>query len=345
MPYEFALRPRIRLREGFEPPRRARFRLRLPKVALPVLAYWGVAAAVTYQLLHWHDQPEAPAQAELAPPADTGSHWWDVPPSALPGVAPRRDVERVPVPPHAPEPSLDDVPSIEEPIAEEPVPSASASDLLASNAPSFARDESDFARRFGRDPLTDGEPRPRRASRADREAEEYGRKLALRDDSSTSEATPGSRHSVASESIAAPGVLGLSPLDSADTNRDAPRRPQILGAVPPDAPAQVASALPSCEAAQARANQDVTIGADNGAPDLSREVIAHVLDNGVWIARCDIPMTTSVDLCVAIQGGKVIGASVSSRPASAAINACVKRRAASLSFPYSARVDLARTHF
>jgi len=78
---------------------------------------------------------------------------------------------------------------------------------------------------------------------------------------------------------------------------------------------------------------------------LVREAIAHVLDNGVWIARCDIPMTTSVDLCVAIQGGKVIGASVNSRPPSAAINACVKRRAASLSFPYSARVDVARTHF
>ena len=89
----------------------------------------------------------------------------------------------------------------------------------------------------------------------------------------------------------------------------------------------------------------MTIGAASGAPDLSREVIAHVLDNGVWIARCDIPMTTSVELCVAIQGGKVIGASVSSHPASTAINACVKRRAASLSFPYSARIDLARTHF
>jgi hypothetical protein len=56
-------------------------------------------------------------------------------------------------------------------------------------------------------------------------------------------------------------------------------------------------------------------------------------------------MTTTVDLCVAIQAGKVIGASVVSRPASAAINACVKRRAAGLSFPYSARVDLAKTHF
>ncbi len=341
MPYEFALRPRIRLREGFEPPRRVR--ARLPKIALPVLAYWGVAAAITYQLLHWHDQPEAAAQAALAPPVDQGPHWWDVPPSALPGVAPKRDVERVPVPPHAVEPPLEnDVPRVEEPIAEEPEPS----DSLATT-PSFARDESDFERRYRRDPRSANGSNPRGESRAEREAEEYGRKLALRDAptdaDSTSTSTVG--RSVSNQSIAAPGVLGLSPLDSQSANQDAPRGPQLLGAVPPDAPAQVASALPSCEAAQARANQDVTIGADNGAPDLSREAIAHVLDNGVWIARCDIPMTTSVELCVAIQGGKVIGASVSSHPASTAINACVKRRAASLSFPYSARIDLARTHF
>lgn len=343
MPYEFALRPRIRLREGFEPPRRARFRLRLPKIALPVLAYWAVAAAITYQLLHWHDQPEAPAQAALAPPADTGPHWWDVPPSALPGVAPTHDVERVPVPPHAAEPPpLNDVPSVEEPIAEEAAASALAPDALAHDAPSFARDESDF----GRDPRDPHDPGVRRESRAEREAEEYGRKLALRDDSAREGPMPNARRSVSSESVAAPGILGLSPLDSGnDSEREAPRSPQILGAVPPDAPAQVASALPSCEAAQARANQEVKIGEGNGAPDLSREVIARVLDNGVWIARCDIPMTTSVDLCVAIQGGKVIGASVSSRPSSAAINACVKRRAASLTFPFSARVDLARTHF
>jgi hypothetical protein len=70
-----------------------------------------------------------------------------------------------------------------------------------------------------------------------------------------------------------------------------------------------------------------------------------VLDNGVWIARCDIPMSTSIELCVAIQAGKVIGVSVSSHPASAAIDACVKRRAAGLRFPFSSRVDIAKTHF
>jgi hypothetical protein len=134
----------------------------------------------------------------------------------------------------------------------------------------------------------------------------------------------------------------LAPLAPApEPTRDAP----LLGAAPPDAPAAVANALPSCEAAAATANQEMDLSARDRTPDLSREAIASVLDNGVWIARCDIPMTTSVDLCVAIRGGKAIGASVVSRPASAAINACVRRRAASLSFPYSARVDIAKTHF
>jgi hypothetical protein len=78
---------------------------------------------------------------------------------------------------------------------------------------------------------------------------------------------------------------------------------------------------------------------------LPTQAIAAVLENGAWLSSCAVPEHTSLDVCVAIKGGRVVGASVTSRPANAALSACVKRRASSLQFPYSPHVDLARTRF
>jgi hypothetical protein len=70
-----------------------------------------------------------------------------------------------------------------------------------------------------------------------------------------------------------------------------------------------------------------------------------VLENGAWLSSCNVPEHTALDVCVAIKGGRVVGASVTSRPADAALNGCVKRRASSLQFPYSPHLDIARTRF
>ncbi|HEY4106427.1 MAG TPA: hypothetical protein VGM44_21150 [Polyangiaceae bacterium] len=331
MPVEFALRARIHLREGFEKPRRSRFRL--PKFTLPVLAYWGVAAAITYQLLHWHDHPEVSSEARLAAfvPSEPARSWKQTPVTAP-------TFEAVPAPAVRAQPPEEPAlpPSEEEPVADAPASSEQslgADSRLASNDVADSR-----ALRRERQPndALFGVAPERRTRR---------RKLGLHDfheaRSNDVEAPP--QRSVSHESIPAPDLFSLSPLAPNAPSHDA--APPLLGATPPDAPSAVANALPSCEAAAASANQEVNLAERDNTPDLSREAIAQVLDNGVWIARCDIPLNTSVDLCVAIQRGKVIGVSVSARPASAAINACVKRRAAGLSFPFSARVDVAHTHF
>jgi hypothetical protein len=83
----------------------------------------------------------------------------------------------------------------------------------------------------------------------------------------------------------------------------------------------------------------------NGTADLPTTAIAAVLENGAWLSSCDVPASTSLDVCVAIRGGRVIGASVVSRPADARATACVRSRAAALQFPYSSHVDIARTRF
>ena len=104
-------------------------------------------------------------------------------------------------------------------------------------------------------------------------------------------------------------------------------------------------ALPSCESAAASANQSVDLRAGPGAPDLSREAFASILENGAYLASCAIPSRTALDLCVAVQNGKAVGVSVSSEPRDANVIACVRRAVSALRFPQSDRLDVTRTRF
>jgi len=115
---------------------------------------------------------------------------------------------------------------------------------------------------------------------------------------------------------------------------------------PPETPRPASgSALPSCESALASASQDIDFSGSNRAADLPTQAIAAVLENGAWLASCGVPEHTALDVCVAIKGGRVVGVSVSTRPADGALSACVRRRASSLQFPYSPHLDIARTRF
>ncbi len=103
--------------------------------------------------------------------------------------------------------------------------------------------------------------------------------------------------------------------------------------------------MPSCESAAATANQDIDLRAGPGAPDLTRDAFAPVLENGSYLSHCAIPARTALAICVAVQDGKAVGVSVTTEPQSAAINACVRRSVAGLRFPRSARLDVTHTRF
>ncbi|HEX7452795.1 MAG TPA: hypothetical protein VF294_10935 [Polyangiaceae bacterium] len=283
MPLEFALRPRIRLRDDFAaPPRRSR--LRLPRLALPVLGYWLAAFGITYALVHAHDSPDtAPLAAEsLAasePPADV------VPPT------PASEPEPAAVAPE-PEPNV----VVPPPTADEQAP------LSLADAPRPSR----FAA-----------PREERVVEPPR----------ARTQSTLSE------NDIAP--LASP-FRGLEP-PSARAVAAPPLRERET--------ARASGSLPSCEAAAAAATQDLDFASSDRTADLPSSAIAGVLENGAWLGSCELPTSTSLDVCVAIQGGRVTAATVISRPADARLNACVKQRAAALQFPYSSRVDIARTRF
>jgi len=317
MPLEFALRPRIRIAEGFAPPRRSRWRV--PKLVLPIAAYWLTAAFITYELCHLHDHPTAPlAEPALAAPAvePAARAWWEAPSAPEPAALP-----------------------VQAPIAPQPAPSTPLIDVAEEPAPVVRDAEQSAAELSAPSPSFSAEPETSRSHRRRAQSEPETPPVARE---RAPQAAPNEAYVVGSTGalVRAEDIAPLTP-DLAPDPTPAPAAP--TAALAPDSPDS--GGLPSCEAAAAAAKQDIDFAHRDSTPDLSRDAIARVLDNGVWIARCDIPMSTSIELCVAIQNGKVIGVSVGSHPASAAINRCVKRRALGLHFPYSPRVDLAKTHF
>jgi hypothetical protein len=106
-----------------------------------------------------------------------------------------------------------------------------------------------------------------------------------------------------------------------------------------------AVSLPSCESAAAAANETLDLRAAQGAPDLTREALASVLEHGAYLGSCALPAHTTLDICAAVRDGRVVGVTATTEPRSPTVNACVRRAVAALSFPRSARLDITRTRF
>ncbi|MEO8905797.1 MAG: hypothetical protein ABI488_24920 [Polyangiaceae bacterium] len=299
MPVEFALRPRIRLREDPAPraPSR-RTRVRLPRFALPVAGYWAAVGGICYGIIRFHDAPSPePASdtrelaAEAAPPTITA------PPTDAPGP--------------------------QEPPAREP-PLNEARALVPTTEPSLEPDP---------EPRVEAEQpvRPRGLG-----ADVSAALLASRTPQAEQQPVP--RHRERSLTAQASDADSLDALDSQPVSAIEPRPA-------PSLPRGSGASLPSCEAAAAAAVQDLDFASGDRTADLPSEAIAGVLENGAWLSSCSLPSTTKLDVCVAIKAGRVTAATVTSRPSDPALNACVKQRAAALQFPYSTRVDVARTRF
>jgi hypothetical protein len=141
----------------------------------------------------------------------------------------------------------------------------------------------------------------------------------------------------------------VQPARSEPIEEPAPRRSELpktpVLSEPSSGQAPAAGSLPSCESAAASSNETIDFGAARGAPDLTRDAFASVLDNGAYLGHCAIPARTAVEICAAVQHGKVVGVTVTTAPRDAAIHACVRRAVAALRFPRSARLDVTRTRF
>jgi hypothetical protein len=317
VPLEFALRPRFRLEEERVAPRRRR---ELSPLVLPVAAYWLGTAALTYKLVY-----AAPGENAREPGAVTTTEPAPEPRSTAPD-------------------SVAEQPMAEPPVAEQPALSAQ----VRSSLPSLDNKAPEQA----------PEPAPTRLEPVPAPLQPTPPRVATPSSSPREPLSP-RRTAVATElPFVPPGQSSVQPRSG-----PAPEPHQWLFDALPAATSRVPSAssaprnprndsddsggaLPSCEGVAAGANQEIDLRSKKTqAPDLSRDALAGVLENGAYLTACGVPDRTTLDICVAVQEGKVKGVTVVTRPTDAALATCVRRAVARLRFPYGPRLDITRTRF
>jgi hypothetical protein len=308
------IRPRLTL--PAEPRARRRRRFRLPPLALPALGYWLAMAALTYGFtrLGPHPLDDAPSVAQ----ADRDN------PTRRPGVTepPQNNSEAVPPSPPeaAPAPTF--------PAVEPAAPAASTE--LEARAPAA-------------DPAEPVSPRPEAARPRQAPTErEPGQPLhdSTQAELSFPEFTDSSRPPPRQRAADGPRIDSLFERAVEATPTPPPATPPPVERTPDASP--VSS---SCEAAIARNNEQMTIGAGRGAPDISREAYASILQDGRYLAGCSIPERAVVEICAAVQGGRAVGITVVTSPPSPQLNACVRRAVSRLGFPANPRLDVTHTRF
>lgn len=309
------IRPRLRLAPDWQPSRAAR--RRLPPLALPAAGYWAVVAGLTYLFLHWGPHP-----------------LDDV-------LATERSEPAVPVPAPTLEPPL--APLATEPaLSASPPAEATASALAALDEPAARVPPPEPSAAQERSP----QPERRAAGReADRDAAASSElRFRLPTDSapandfpefSDSSKPPPREH-------AADGPRVGSLFERAETEREAPPNTTESG---PSAAPRAPVAVTSCEAAVARNNEQLELGAPRGPADITREAYASVLQNGSYLRGCNIPDRTVFEICAAVKNGRAVGVTVTSSPPSAELNACVRRAVSGVQFPSNERLDVTHTRF
>jgi eukaryotic-like serine/threonine-protein kinase len=101
----------------------------------------------------------------------------------------------------------------------------------------------------------------------------------------------------------------------------------------------------SCEGAQARYVEDYSKMGAGVPPDLSAGAYGAVLNRGGYLNSCGVPSNMEVNICAAVQNGRAVGVTVSTRPSNPGISSCVAGAVRGLGFPSHPRLDVTRTTF
>jgi len=327
-----AVRLDIRPRLTLPPERRAapRRRFRLPPLALPAAGYWLAMGALTYTFAHWGSHPFDSAEASASPLSEPAT--LPASPSEPPTL--RNEPATEPANLTAPDAAA----------ANEPVAATEPPPATTETAPTVAQRTGEREReRETRDNRRAGRREDIWGSRGQQNdvADEPKREEPARVAMSFPEFTDSSRSAKREHAADGPRIDSLfdkaTERPSQDSQPDAPAPPETT----PDAPVVVSS----CEAAIARNNEQITIGAARGAADTTREAYAAILQNGHYLAACSVPERTVFEVCAAVKDGRAIGITVVSSPASPKLNACVRSAVSHLQFPRNSRLDVTHTRF
>ncbi len=278
---------------------------------------------LTYVFAHLGPHPLEPAQAEAS------ERDADQPPAAPPAL------ERQAVPETVTTPTP--------PVAELPAPPEAAPPPATEPAPVVANEreqqpererENRENRKAGRREGFLGSSNEEREAAAPGKADE--RRVAM----SFPEFTDSSRPPQRERAADGPRIDSLF-----ERAEERPMKDAAPDAPPPVSDPDAPSVAASCEAAIARNNEQLTIGAARGAPDISREAYASILQNGRYLGGCSLPERTVFEICAAVKDGHAVGITVVSTPPSAKLNACVRHAVAHLKFPQNSRMDVTHTRF
>lgn len=101
----------------------------------------------------------------------------------------------------------------------------------------------------------------------------------------------------------------------------------------------------SCESAQNAYVEEMRIGGPSGQADLTAGHFQAILGNGTYLNACGVPDSTSVSVCAAIQNGRAVGVTVTTRPSNPRLNSCLSSKVRGMSFPSHPKLDITRTSF
>lgn len=99
----------------------------------------------------------------------------------------------------------------------------------------------------------------------------------------------------------------------------------------------------SCEAAQAAYVEEMKM-AGGGQADITRGQYASIMNSGSYFSHCGVPFNVAVSICVAVQNGRAVGVTVSTKPNHAS-RSCIASAVRRLSFPSHPKLDVVRVNF
>jgi hypothetical protein len=101
----------------------------------------------------------------------------------------------------------------------------------------------------------------------------------------------------------------------------------------------------SCEQAQSRYVEEMSIGGPRGQADITAGQYGAILNRGGYFSHCGVPNSTQVYICAAVQNGRAVGVTVTTNPRNPQAQACIAGSVRRLSFPVHPKLDVTRTSF
>jgi hypothetical protein len=137
------------------------------------------------------------------------------------------------------------------------------------------------------------------------------------------------------------GSVAPAPLEPSS---HAAARHSIADATPTVSPKGGSSDGVTCEDAQAQNVEELDLHG-GGQADLTAKDYATVLNNGTYLAPCEVPETSKIQICVAVRGGVAIGVTVAIDPSNPDFELCVAKQVRALAFASHPKMDVVRVRF